>query len=353
MKRQKKTFIFICMIFCFGLLFHQPVKAAQMELLPEQSGLLMEEESQSFPFYVPVKANVTIAFVGLNDDDDGTYGCYILGIRDIRNEYVFTQRGEIEYDNKKITTILEPGAYSLDLLCDDLDFEYVFSIRATPFSQIATESLKRKKKSVSLEKGKACQLKASCKPYYATDSESWKSSRPKVASVNREGKVTAKSLGQTVITVKKGGLTASCTVTVNSTYIEANKGQTKDLTALLKNVKGYKKASFSSGAKSIANISSGRKLKCFKHGQTKLTVRISGKKYMIKVYVYDHAVLEQKAKSKLRSLLRVPGSLIINKITGSGNFISIDYSAMNGYGGYSRGRFTAWYEKGRMVYIAR
>ena len=116
MKRQKKTFIFICMIFCFGLLFHQPVKAAQMELLPEQSGLLMEEESQSFPFYVPVKANVTIAFVGLNDDDDGTYGCYILGIRDIRNEYVFTQRGEIEYDNKKITTILEPGAYLRSIL---------------------------------------------------------------------------------------------------------------------------------------------------------------------------------------------------------------------------------------------
>ena len=55
---------------------------------------------------------------------------------------------------------------------------------------------------VTLKKGKTLKLKVVLSPSGAVGNVTWKSSRPKVASVSASGKVTAKKKGTTVITVK-------------------------------------------------------------------------------------------------------------------------------------------------------
>lgn len=353
MRRWKNVLFLICMSFLWGLLFQQPVEAAQVQLLSEQKGTLAESESERFVFQVPIKSNVTIAFVGLNDDDEGTYGDYALSIRNNLGAEVFSKSGRISFDNTNISITLEKGMYTLVLQENGAwNFEYVFSIKGAPLSNVSTKSLKVNKKSISLKVGGTYNLKATYTPTYATGNMTWKSSKPKVAKVSSNGKVEAKALGQAVITVKKGNKTAKCTVVVNSTYVELDKGSSKSLSGMLKNVSGYKKASWSSGNKSVASVSTSGKLKSLKHGKTKVTAKISGKTYTITAYVYDHVVLEERAKAKLKSLLRNPSSLVINSIAGTGNFVLIDYSAMNGYGGYNRETFSAWFEKGKLVYFS-
>ncbi|NTV91390.1 MAG: Ig domain-containing protein, partial [Clostridiales bacterium] len=73
------------------------------------------------------------------------------------------------------------------------------------------------KTSLSLRAGQSSTLTATVLPSNATDSNvTWSSGNTGVASVNSNGRITAKSKGTAVITVttKDGSYTASCTVTV-------------------------------------------------------------------------------------------------------------------------------------------
>lgn len=73
------------------------------------------------------------------------------------------------------------------------------------------------KTSVSIEKGKTYTLKATINPSDTTDSKklTWKSSNTKVATVDSNGKVTAKGLGTTTITVTtSNGKKATSKITV-------------------------------------------------------------------------------------------------------------------------------------------
>lgn len=355
MKIWKKALCLICLVLFADLVFQQSAQAAaSTQLLSQKHGTLYDGERKSFTFQVPVKAKVTVAFVGLLNSDKGTYGDYVLRILDNQKEEVFSREGSISFEDTNFTVTLQKGTYTLVLQEDGgWEFEYLFSIKASATSNVATKSLKLNKKSISLKKGESYNLIAKCTPSYSSDKMTWKSSEPKVAVVSSSGNVKAKSLGQTVITVKKGKKTAKCTVTVNSTYVELDKGKSRSLSSMVKNVKGYKKASWKSANESVASVSKNGRLKCLKHGKTKVTAKISGKTYTIITYVYDHEVLKRNAKAKLKSLLRNPSSLIINKIVGSGNFISIDYSAMNGFGGYNRETFIAWYEEGKLIYFVQ
>lgn len=81
-----------------------------------------------------------------------------------------------------------------------------------------------------IKKGKTYQLKASFLPFNTTNKKIlWKSSNPKAATVDRNGKVKAKSYGKSVITASAADgskKTASCTVTVPYTIkYKLNKGK--------------------------------------------------------------------------------------------------------------------------------
>ena len=74
-------------------------------------------------------------------------------------------------------------------------------------------SVKLDKTSLTLTKGKTYTLKTTVTG--TNKAVSWSSSNSSVASVDKNGKVTAKTKGNTTITAKVDGVSASCKVTVN------------------------------------------------------------------------------------------------------------------------------------------
>ena len=70
------------------------------------------------------------------------------------------------------------------------------------------------KKTLTLKKGKTYQMPKAVKPVTVTDKITFKSSKPKIVSVTKGGKLKALKKGKAVITVTIGKKKFKCTVTV-------------------------------------------------------------------------------------------------------------------------------------------
>ena len=82
--------------------------------------------------------------------------------------------------------------------------------------QVAPTSVSLNKTSLTLDVGKSYTLTKTVSPSNAATSYTWSSSNTSVATVDSNGKVTAKKAGTATITVKtSNGKTATCKVTVN------------------------------------------------------------------------------------------------------------------------------------------
>jgi len=82
---------------------------------------------------------------------------------------------------------------------------------------VPVKSVKLSQTSITIQKGKIAQLKATVKPKNASNKEvAWKTSDSKIAKVDKSGKVTAVKEGKATITVTSvdGKKTAKCYVTV-------------------------------------------------------------------------------------------------------------------------------------------
>ena len=83
--------------------------------------------------------------------------------------------------------------------------------------KVKVKSIKLNKKTAVVKKGRTIKLKAKFNPTNATNKNvTWKSSNKKIATVDKNGKVTAKKKGTCVITctTKNGKKTAKCKVKV-------------------------------------------------------------------------------------------------------------------------------------------
>lgn len=83
--------------------------------------------------------------------------------------------------------------------------------------KVSVTGVELDKTSLDMKEGDEANLKATVKPEDAENKNvSWSSSRTSVATVDDDGKVVAKAVGTSVITVttEDGGYTATCTVTV-------------------------------------------------------------------------------------------------------------------------------------------
>ena len=92
--------------------------------------------------------------------------------------------------------------------------------KALPPAAVAVTEVKLNKNGLPLEAGKSEQLTATVVPANAANKKvTWSSDKPAIASVDKNGTVTAHKAGEAVITVKSedGGKTASCKVTVTLT----------------------------------------------------------------------------------------------------------------------------------------
>lgn len=95
-----------------------------------------------------------------------------------------------------------------------------FTCTAAPFSQPLTvveaaAKPRLNKKKVTLTPGKTCKLKVK-----GGKAKKWKSSKKKVATVSKTGKVTAKKAGKAMISTKVGKRTLKCIVTVKAKKIK-------------------------------------------------------------------------------------------------------------------------------------
>jgi hypothetical protein len=113
----------------------------------------------------------------------------------------------------------------------------------------------------------------------------WKSSKPKVATV-KNGKVVAKKAGKTVITATKDGKKLKCNITVKNPTVKAAKsviGVKKTTTITVKNAVG--KTKFKTMTPSIAKVSANGVVTGLKKGNAKIQVTASGVKFTVKIKV--------------------------------------------------------------------
>ena len=101
---------------------------------------------------------------------------------------------------------------------EDSDFINIFTgFEETPEENVPVTGIKLDKTSLEIPAGKSAVLKATVQPENATEQGvTWTSSNPKLATVDANGKITAKSMGKVTITAvaNDGGKKASCSVFV-------------------------------------------------------------------------------------------------------------------------------------------
>ena len=128
---------------------------------------------------------------------------------------------------------------------------------------------------------------------------SWKSNKPQVANVNKNGKITAgKKTGTATITVTlKSGTTATVKVKVQKKKVATKKITVDKKKITLKKKKSYKikvklqpitasdKVTFTSSNKKVATVNAKGVVKAKKAGTAKITVKAGKKKAIVKVKV--------------------------------------------------------------------
>ena len=173
------------------------------------------------------------------------------------------------------------------------DFNFV-QLRVVP------TSVALNKTTLTLDTGKTSNLKATVYPSNASNKKcTWSSSNTSVATVDKNGKVTAKKAGTATITVKTAnGKTASCNVTVqavqavptsvslNKTSLTLDVGKSYTLTKTVSPSNAVTSYTWRSSNTSVATVDSNGKVTAKASGTATITVKTSnGKTATCKVTV--------------------------------------------------------------------
>ena len=166
--------------------------------------------------------------------------------------------------------------------------------------QVVPTSVALNKTTLTLDIGKTSNLRATVYPSNASNKKcTWSSSNTSVATVDSNGKVTAKASGTATITVKTAnGKTASCNVTVqavqavptsvslNKTSLTLDVGKSYTLTKTVSPSNAVTSYTWSSSNTSVATVDSNGKVTAKKAGTATITVKTSnGKTAICKVTV--------------------------------------------------------------------
>ncbi len=203
------------------------------------------------------------------------------------------------------------------------------------------------KSTLNLNVGGSSKLTATVKPSNATNKGvTWSSSDKSIATVDANGKVTAKKAGTVTITVttKDGKYTAECTVkvtevkvtgvTLNKSTLKLTVGGSQKLTATVKPSNATNKGvTWSSSDKSIATVDSNGKVTAKKAGTVTITVTTKDGKYTAKCTV---TVTEKAASySVVLTPIVMDGNSAINqyKVTVNKNNSALSNYSFVGYNG--------------------
>ena len=128
--------------------------------------------------------------------------------------------------------------------------------------------------------------KTTLKMVNASGKTTFKSSKPKVATVSAKGVVKGLKSGKTKITAKNGGITSTCVVTVKPVNLNyKNATVTEGFTLKLSLTGGSGKTKWSSSNNGIATVSSKGKVTAQTPGTATITAKRNGRKYTCKVTV--------------------------------------------------------------------
>ena len=163
--------------------------------------------------------------------------------------------------------------------------------------QVVPTSVALNKTTLTLDTGKTANLKATVYPSNAANKKcTWSSSNTRVATVDGNGKVTAKQVGTATITVKTAnGKTASCNVTVqavptsvslNKTSLTLDVSKSYTLAKTVSPSNAVTSYTWSSSNTRVATVDSNGKVTAKKAGTATITVKTSnGKTATCKVTV--------------------------------------------------------------------
>ena len=225
-----------------------------------------------------------ITFIG---EDDGTVTLYGKPTSDIVSGTDITLK--VKYDGKLYTKTFANKAFkpnsNITLAAPSVTGGWKDA------STVSVTGVTLNKIVLKLYTGDSETLKATITPANATFKYvTWKSSNPAVATVDANGKVTAKSLGMADITVttKDGGYTATCRVgvvrrpggnvsvtgvTLNKTTLKLGKGASETLTATVAPTNATnKKVTWTSSDPAVATVDASGKVTGVANGTATITV---------------------------------------------------------------------------------
>lgn len=168
------------------------------------------------------------------------------------------------------------------------------------------------------------------------------SANAKVATVNAGGKVTAKSVGSTVITITMAsGATAKVTVSVQKKAVatasiknvekkwNAKQGEKKQLRPVVSPVSTMDKVTYTSSNKKVATVSKNGLITAKKSGTAKITVKSGKKKVTVTVKVAKAAPTNMKGVASAKTLKKGKSFAIKAKLVPSGAEAKISFKSSN------------------------
>ncbi|MGN0468161.1 MAG: Ig domain-containing protein [Acutalibacteraceae bacterium] len=262
-------------------------------LINDACASLSEGASKTYSFTMPADGKTTLYFYGYYNNYDFktnvkyTHGNSLITVKDSKGKQVYSTKKNFSYDTAKVEFNLKKGSYKLTLKENgNYEFRYRMSVYFVTTANIKTTKISVNKTSLNLSKGSSYTLKATVAPTYATDALKWTSSNKSVATVSSNGKVTAKALGKTTVTVKSGSKSAACKVTVNKMNASVLKNKTLSLSGYVKNISDYKKGTWSSSNRSIATVNSSGTVTGKSSGSCTITFKAKdGTKYTVALKV--------------------------------------------------------------------
>jgi hypothetical protein len=351
--KKSRLLLFIFLVFgCCFIISLNVLSAPLLTLLPEQRYNLFSDDTDTYQFSLNYETEICIDLMGYNDEYyigvDGTYGEYLITITDHLGEIVYEKSDSSKFEDREYYTVLLGGDYTLSIKnIGTGDLSYIISVSGWTIEDIPITSLKLNKSSLTMTKGSTYQLIAKYAPKNTSENIKWKSSNSKIVSVDSDGELKAKKMGKVTITASSTNLKKKCTVSVNKQHVEMWNKKSKSLLSFVDQIKGYEKAKWYSSDKSVVSVTSNGKITTKKHGTAKIYCKIKDVKYTFYVYSYAKSVMKEEAIYSLKSKLKNPNSLIINNIYyPSVGVVELDYSAMNGFGGYNRNLYEVKYKRG-------
>lgn len=344
-KIVKRCICNICLAIIFLLsLVLQPLKTYAIDETP-QTGYCYEDldewvDKQQLEYSVELPFDAKISFYFVYTDAQ-------IEIPEIG----YSQ--QIKRESDKNTKVYETPVIPQDTKCTILikgnnsSWWVNGKIYIIPESEIEINSVKLNYNQKKIAIGESVTLKEKHDPFFiSTEDGSWKSSKPSVVYVNQKGEVTANSMGKATVSYSLYGKTSKCDISVTNMNVNMWSGGSINLTKFIKNIPGYKKGKWKLNKNKVATISQNGRLKLKNHGKTRVQFIVNSKKYNFNIYSYKGIKVYNRAYDIIFDNLKYPASYSLNDVKTeydslyySAVYLTVDYSAMNSFGGYGRGYY--------------